>query len=238
MFCSRYEEGTLKRAQNIAHALDFYGGTAAFVGGGGKSTSIARLARALVSRSASVIITTTTHIKKPSSRVFDGQDLPALCSVLSMRRYATVGINDRGRRLSYPGDVVYGTLRDVCDALLVEADGAHCLPFKAPEEWEPVLPEGLDLVVGVAGVDALFRRIGTACHRPERVATICGKSIEDILLPEDMARVLMSEQGTCKNVNCRYEVLLNKADDHALRQNAILVAQALDRPCIITGRKG
>lgn len=37
----------------------------------------------------------------------------------------------------------------------MEADGAKRLSLKVPDLHEPVLPEHVDLVVGVAGIDAL-----------------------------------------------------------------------------------
>jgi hypothetical protein len=45
-----------------------------------------------------------------------------------------------------------------CDVVIVEADGARKLPFKAPAENEPVLPEGAAVVLVVAGADATGRR--------------------------------------------------------------------------------
>lgn len=46
-------------------------------------------------------------------------------------------------------------LRGLSDVLLIEADGAKRLPLKVPEEWEPVIPELVDLLIGVVGMDAL-----------------------------------------------------------------------------------
>lgn len=40
-------------------------------------------------------------------------------------------------------------LRGLSDVLLIEADGAKRLPLKVPEEWEPVIPELVDLLIGV-----------------------------------------------------------------------------------------
>ena len=40
---------------------------------------------------------------------------------------------------------------------MIEADGAKRLPLKVPGEWEPVIPDFTDLVVGVIGMDAVGR---------------------------------------------------------------------------------
>ena len=43
----------------------------------------------------------------------------------------------------------------ICDAVIVEADGARHLPFKAPAHNEPCIPAETSIVIAVAGVDAL-----------------------------------------------------------------------------------
>lgn len=52
----------------------------------------------------------------------------------------------------------------------IEADGAKRLPLKAPGEWEPVIPEFVDLVIGVVGMDALgepIRKIATGRRKSQ-----------------------------------------------------------------------
>jgi len=43
--------------------------------------------------------------------------------------------------------------------LLIEADGSHGLPLKAPAEQEPPIPEFTDHVIVVAGVSAFGKPI-------------------------------------------------------------------------------
>ena len=49
--------------------------------------------------------------------------------------------------------------------MVIEADGARCLPVKMPEAWEPVLHPQTDLFVGVIGLDALGQPLGKICFR-------------------------------------------------------------------------
>lgn len=62
---------------------------------------------------------------------------------------------------------------------MIEADGAKRLPLKVPGEWEPVIPDFTDLVVGVIGMDAVGQMIRESCHRPERVAAFLNKEQTD-----------------------------------------------------------
>jgi molybdenum cofactor cytidylyltransferase len=64
--------------------------------------------------------------------------------------------------------------REDVSLVVVEADGSRMKPCKAPAEHEPVMPVGTSLVVPVAGIDAVGRRIDQVCHRPERVSDVTG----------------------------------------------------------------
>ena len=100
-----------------------------------------------------------------------------------------------------------------CDVLLIEADGAKCLPLKVPAGWEPVIPEMTDLVIGVIGLDCLGKKILDTCHRPELTAEFLGKDICEKVTEEDAAKIAASSSGLRKNVgNREYRVLLNKTD--------------------------
>lgn len=228
-----WEQGTLSRAQTLSQALRFSGGMAAFVGGGGKSTLIAQLAQELCAAGARVIVTTTTHIRMPQTYV-DPSDRPGICAALARGEIVTAGIPAQPGKLRGGDEETLVQLRDICDALLIEADGAHERPFKAPEAWEPALPQGAELVVGVAGASALCRPIAE-CHRPHIVAALCEKPQESLLEAQDMARVLQSARGQRKNVDCRYEIVINQADSGVLLERALAVARLCAR-AVLRGR--
>lgn len=228
-----WEQGTLSRAQTLSQALRFSGGMAAFVGGGGKSTLIAQLAQELCAAGARVIVTTTTHIRMPQTYV-DPSDRPGICAALARGEIVTAGIPAQPGKLRGGDEEALVQLRDICDALLIEADGAHERPFKAPEAWEPALPQGAELVVGVAGASALCRPIAE-CHRPHIVAALCEKPQESLLEAQDMARVLQSARGQRKNVDCRYEIVINQADSGVLLERALAVARLCAR-AVLRGR--
>lgn len=98
--------------------------------------------------------------------------------------------------------------------VVVEADGARHLPFKAPAGHEPVIPASTTLVVAVIGADALGRVIADQCFRPLRVAAIAGCQPYQRLTPERAASVLLSPRGSRRRVasTMRYAVAITKVD--------------------------
>lgn len=48
---------------------------------------------------------------------------------------------------------------------MLEADGAKCLPIKAPEAHEPVILPETTRVIQVYGMDGLDQSIGERCFR-------------------------------------------------------------------------
>jgi len=100
------------------------------------------------------------------------------------------------------------------DVLVCEADGARHMACKAPADHEPVILPQSDLVIGVMGMDVLGEPVDAVCHRPERVCALLGCDGAHRLTEEDMANILLSEQGTRKQVGGRdYCIVLNKCDD-------------------------
>jgi len=94
--------------------------------------------------------------------------------------------------------------------LLVEADGAARKPLKAPAAHEPVIPASADLVLAVAGVDAVGLGLDPASvHRPELIARLTGLRPGERLGPREVATVLRHTVGT------RPVYILNKVDSEA-----------------------
>jgi molybdenum cofactor cytidylyltransferase len=102
---------------------------------------------------------------------------------------------------------------------VIEADGARGRSLKAPAEHEPVIPSFVDLVVPIAGLDAIGQTIDSeAVHRPERVAALLNMQSGAILSGHDLARIMTSPEGGLKRVPERAEVraLLTRATDSRL----------------------
>lgn len=131
----------------------------AVTGGGGKSTLLSALAKRL-RKDAAVVSTTTTHICAP--RPEDGERLvlgPGRWDEwrAALRETGHVTIADseeKGKLQGFSREAVEDVFREgLAPFVLVEADGAKRMPFKAYEAHEPVIPEAATLHIVVVGIE-------------------------------------------------------------------------------------
>ena len=110
-------------------------------------------------------------------------------------------------------EAVQEKLLDEYDVVIVEADGSRGLPLKCPGDQEPVIPDGTDLVIGVAGATAIGQTFREACHRFPVACRYLGRSPEEKITAEDLAVCLTSDVGQKKQVACEYRYLVNQAEE-------------------------
>lgn len=199
-----------------------------FVGAGGKTSLLLHLARELEGEGRPVLVTTTTHLADPReeggtfARIVLRADLerpaaaddPALPEALAGVTLLASRPADAPGKLKGidPSRVV--ALRGAWPVVLVEADGSKRLPVKAPAAWEPVVPDGTDLVIGVVGLDALgWPMDGRTVHRPELFAAVTGCAPGTPIAWEHVAALARHPQGLFKGARGRRVVLLNKVDE-------------------------
>lgn len=129
-------------------------------------------------------------------------------------RYAVIGTPEFATgKLTLPPQSVYEALKLQADVILCEADGSRHHPCKVPAEYEPVILPDSDIVLAVAGMDALGNSLQQACQRPQLAAELLCCSAEKIIDAQMLASLLLSEQGTRKSVVVRaYYIVLNKCD--------------------------
>lgn len=206
--------------------------TVCLVGGGGKTSVMYGLADELASAGKRVIVTTTTHIFRPSDRVvietaqakrvgewIKEHDTSAGC-VLAAGLSAREG-KMTGLPLSEIEELCVG-----CDVLLIEADGAKRLPIKVPREGEPVIPAVTDVVIGCVGLDCVGTSMETICFRPELAKELLEKPQSHQITTADVAKILTDSRGTRKSVGkAAYRIVLNKADDEERRKKAVEVIE-------------
>ena len=178
----------------IAALLQIGHGVTAIIGGGGKTTLMEALAGEL-SQKGSVILTTTTHIRRPAQlETLTDADEALVSAALSRSRDICVGEAAEEGKLRAPR-LSIETLARLADFVLVEADGSKGLPLKAHEAHEPVIPPCAQRVVAVAGIDGIGKPIGAVCHRSARYAQLALADEETIVTPEIAARALTAEGG-------------------------------------------
>lgn len=187
--------------------------TICLVGGGGKTTVMYELATEWAACGRKVLVLTSTHILCPADGSF-AADAAAVQDLWQQGRYAVIGTPEPATgKLTAPPQGLYNELQLQADVILCEADGSRHLPCKAPAAHEPVLLPDCDIVLAVAGMDALGRSLVQACQRPQLAAALLDCSAEKIIDAQMLASLLLSEQGAHKNVGARaYYIVLNKCD--------------------------
>lgn len=232
------EPGSLCQAVGI-YKEDFYKKdfhkVVSVVGGGGKTTVIRTMLRECMETCAEripCVVSTTTHIQKINGGCFLGEP-----SMKMFRRklsdYGAVWMGkemQEGKLASFPEEF----LEEICREpvlLLLEADGAKHFPVKAPAEHEPVICEKTDIVLNVYGMSAVGRKIKDVCFRIREVEKILGKTVEDILCPEDVVTLAVSQYAgrKCVTDEMEYQVVLNQADTEEQKQMAMQLAEEIEK---------
>lgn len=201
----------------------------AFVGAGGKTSSIFALAASLAAGGSRVLVTTTTRMLNPDSG--SEREGKGFGTVLELDNPLSLRNLDRLRRAG--PCVVLGSIggkkgklvgidpeallpiASIFDFVLVEADGARGLSIKAPASHEPVIPGVCALVVGIVALDALGAPMnGRVVHRPEILGPLVGCAPGEPISILHVARLASSPLGLFKGAprGASRIVLLNKAD--------------------------
>lgn len=196
-------------------------GITAIIGGGGKTTLMLYLAKQLC-RYGSVLVTTSTHIRKPDSLSYAEQIENPLADHTCM----VVGTPDKDGKLKAPQQT-FDELQGYCQYLLVEADGAKQLPLKAHASHEPVIPAKAQTVLAVIGLDAIGKPIRDVVHRPEQFCQAVHVTQEDIVTPERIVAIVETYPRVTG-------VILNKADTEQRLYAAKELAALLPYPVAIT----
>lgn len=183
------------------------------VGGGGKTTVMYELAAAWAASGRKVLVMTSTHILQPADGSFSA-DAAAVHNLWQQGRYAVIGTPEPATgKLTAPPQDLYEALQPQADVILCEADGSRHHPCKVPAAHEPVLLPDSDIVLAVAGMDALGYSLAQACQRPQPAAELLGCSLDSVIDEQMLTALLLSEQGARKNVGARaYYIVLNKCD--------------------------
>lgn len=149
----------------------------AVTGSGGKTTLARRLARQLAGWGRKVLLTSTERTAAPSRNLV----LLDTCKRIPPYTLLTVGrgIDPATGGLSAiaPGDIPGVAQRFGADVVVVEAGASTGRPLDAPHAQGPGLPESADLVIAMAGLDALGRPVDArSVSDPEAFCRITGLS--------------------------------------------------------------
>ncbi len=218
------------------------GDVLSFIGAGGKTSALFRLAHELTDIGWRVVGTTTTRVAADELRsapltlkLGRVASTAQITNALSRHHFVflydhiqdhkVIGISPKMVRLLLD--------RVGSDVLLVEADGSRRLPFKAPYPHEPVIPSETTHVVLVAGMDVVGKPLDSDhVYNPEAMIQRYGYPPEAEIPWPWVASVLRDEELGLLNVAPRLpvSVLLNKTSPEGIsRRRAQLIASLLLR---------
>lgn len=212
-----YQEHELELKNSMIEALGLAGRNQVIsvAGAGGKTSTILRLEEEYKQQSQAVIVTTTTHMKRPEeTRVYDRNEEEVFWKELQKSQSVWAGRKSSEGKFISPEASFFQRILESRFPVLIEADGAKRHPVKVPAQHEPVIPKETETVLYVFGMDAVGQRIGDVCHRPENAGVLLGKSTDSILTCSDIVLLALSRKGGLKGVggSMEYHIILNKIE--------------------------
>ena len=220
-------EKAVRAMQDIA--AENRGKVTAYVGAGGKTSSIRKRAETLRAEGKRVLILTTTKMMVPQEQELfaayeqTGQERVILDTraVSKECRAAEKQLKERVQSVldTYgccvagsliPGTEKFGMLPKklmedllyLTDEILIEADGSAHMPVKAPAEHEPVLFPYMDEVVIVMGAHAIGKPLQEVCHRVDYAKELLKCDADKIVTAEDLET--LAEQGYAVPIQKQY----------------------------------
>ncbi len=219
------------------------GGVVSFVGAGGKTSLMFRIARELSSAGETVLTTTTTKIMMPSKdqspHVILSDSLDEVIDKARVLIKKNLHISAASQRTDSPLGKITGFAPEVIDEIwkagvfrwiLVEADGASRKPLKAPAFYEPVIPDCSGWLIGIIGLKAIGKPLEERCvFRHKLYAEVTGLKPEEPVTEESVADVLIDKNGIMKGCpsHTKKVVFLNMADNQKLVESGRRIAGIL-----------
>lgn len=187
-----------------------------------------------------IVSTTTTKIFPPTAEQSPGLVLTEKIAVVdniveSLKEYGHITVGSRllpNGKVDAPDDATLSALAQAADLLIIEADGAAHRSIKAPESWEPVIPDYARLVIPVAGLDCLDRpATDERVFRLSRFLAVTGLAEGEPISAEAIGRLLGHVEGAQKGVpaEARITPFLNKLDALGSSKDIAEVARVIFR---------
>ncbi|OAN11679.1 hypothetical protein A3K86_18505 [Photobacterium jeanii] len=205
------------------------------VGGGGKTSAAFWLAKKFKQWGCSVCVTTTTKMYLPTQEQADSIiPIDEINSVYHFSAQHAFGICEPTITFVYkslitdhlktPQPKVLGLsekeikfIENHCPftVFIIEGDGAHSLPIKAPDRNEPCIPSYSNMVIGVTGAEAINRKaMPCHIHRWPAFSAITKCQPGEVIDTQVLQRLVSHPQGLFKSTpkTAKKIWLINKMD--------------------------
>lgn len=190
------------------------------IGGGGKTSTMYRLAREYAALGKKVLLTTSTHILVPPP-----EELPILlyypvsgeqlADAFSRSPIVAIGSKDKPGKLSGIPLSFFPKALEEADVILCEADGARMLPIKCPASHEPAVVPDSDAIIVLTGLSCINHPLKDVCHRKDLATRLLSCTPSTILTPALAAKLIGDPNGLMKGLTEQKEkvhIFLNQAD--------------------------
>jgi probable selenium-dependent hydroxylase accessory protein YqeC len=201
-----------------------------FVGAGGKTTAMKRVAALVAEAGVKARLTTTTKVGIeelvgiPVSLVSGPEDLPRAMADDSPCRLLVGGVlRNQGKYSGLDPRLIQSASLSVDTVLLVEGDGSRRHPMKTPKSNEPVIPASTSIVFALMGASALDQPIDEAhCYNHEKALELLGRT-SGLFEAPIIASLSADPDGSRKGVlpGMAYRLLINQGDLEQRRASAM-----------------
>ena len=150
----------------------------AVCGSGGKTTLCKEIAARYANENKKVCITTTTNMWFDSdvrNGFFQVEEYVVGDDILSSQVVANAcepgkvyyagNVDEIKKKLKPLSEEDYKKLCNIFDYVIIEADGSRAMPMKIPNAGEPIIPDNVNEIIIVVGMESVGRKIGYICHR-------------------------------------------------------------------------
>ena len=209
------------------------GDVVAFIGAGGKSSTLFNLGHELAEMGWRVVATTTTsfgldQLELMPYAVTPREGMGTLAMALDEFRFVFVYDEIRAEKVYGPPLNFIPRMLDsvASDVLLIEADSAGGRPLKAPFDHEPVIPPETSLVVPIASLSVLGQELDDEhVYNAQAIIDRYGFGEGQRVKSPWVAQVLRDEMLGLARVpdNARVVALLNQVSEGYLRGRARLI---------------
>lgn len=192
----------------------------AVVGSGGKTTLIKKMAARYRNEGKTVLVTTTTRMFIEEDTLLT-DDAIAIAQALKETGYVMAGVPD-GQKIKALSPKTFDAVCACADVVLVEADGSKCLPLKYPNAAEPVIPENVDEIMVVCGLNAIGQKAKDVCHRLELVKACLGIEDDALITPAHVQKLI--SKGYLNPLKKAYpsaKITVSPRHDGSLYQRAV-----------------